>query len=137
MKEENGQDIVKDNNDKIREDNINIFYKNNENKNNIIINKEIINNLETKNNFNNEYINNKENINILKNNKNDFINTNYKEKKIKIYENYNNLNSEENKFFIGNFLINDELEGNIFIQNQNHPKINDLVEEGMSDEELN
>ena len=137
IKEENGQDIVKNNNDKIREDNINIFYKNNENKNNIIINKEIINNLETKNNFNNEYINNKENISILNNNKNDFINTNYKEKKIKIYENYNNMNSEENKFFIGNFLINDELEGNIFIQNQNHPKINDLVEEGMSDEELN
>ena len=88
-----------------------------------------INSINGKNNISNE------NIDIFKSNENCMI-TNDKEK-IKNEENFKNFISDENKYIIGHIIINDNFEYNdLIIQNQNHPKINDLVEEGMSDEEL-
>ena len=88
-----------------------------------------INSINGKNNISNE------NIDIFKSNENCMI-TNDKEK-IKNEENCKNFISDENKYIIGHIIINDNFEYNdLIIQNQNHPKINDLVEEGMSDEEL-
>ena len=124
-------------NDKLIEENKNyknIFNKKDlfkiENNSFFTINK-IINNINKIDNIlntNKNVIINDENINVPMCNKIDLV---------KKGENYNNIISDdENRYIIGQIIINDNFGDNIFLQNQNHPKINDLVEEGMSDEEL-
>ena len=122
---------LQDINDKLIEENKN--FKDKLSKNNLfqIQNNSVlsINSINVKNNINNE------NIDIFNSNENCLINND--KEKIKNDENCKNLISDENKYIIGHIIINDNFEyNNIIIQNQNHPKINDLVEEGMSDEEL-
>lgn len=125
----------KRNNDQKKENNINkigycIIKSNKKNNSNINEKK-----LYSKENSNTKDDFDKENVNFLNYSKNELNNMSNKDRLKSIGEKYINIDSEVSKFFIGNIIINSDLEDNLFIQNKSHPKINDLVEEGMSEDE--
>ena len=123
------------NNDQKKENNINkigyCIIKSNKKNNSIIKEKKLY----SKENSNTKEDFDKENVNFLNYSKNELNNMSNKDRLKSIGEKYINIDSEVSKFFIGNIIINSDLEDNLFIQNKSHPKINDLVEEGMSEDE--